>query len=182
MRMTLLLACISIASCAAENPNLSPHAVIEPVQPEDGAYIGWMLSEFGSDTRYRAGNVDLDGDGIDETLLYVGSPGSCGSGGCNLYVMRTTTGGEEVVSRSTITRLPIGVLDTSTNGMRDIAVNVGGGGSVPGIRHLRFDGESYPLNPTTDGLPADSLGEVVISDGPLRPLVWRHGPVERPDD
>ena len=182
MRMTLPLACIAIASCAAENPNLSSHAVIEPIESGDGAFIGWMLSEFGSETRYRAGDIDLDGDGIDETLLYIGSRNFCGSGGCDLYVMRMTTAGVEVLSRSTITRLPIGVMDTSTNGMRDIAVNVGGGGLDPGIRVLRFDGEGYPLNPTTDGVPADSLGEIVISEGPLRPLLWRHGPVEPPDD
>jgi hypothetical protein len=54
-----------------------------------------------------------------------------------------------VVSKTTITQLPIRLLDSSTNGWRDISVVVHGGGIMePQAMRLVFDGNSYPGNPT----------------------------------
>jgi hypothetical protein len=55
-----------------------------------------------------------------------------------------------VVTKTTITRLPIRALTTKSNGWHDISVVVAGGGIQPGYEAvLSFDGETYPTNPST---------------------------------
>jgi len=64
------------------------------------------------------------------------------------------------------TQLPIRVLSTKTNGWHDLGVGVAGGGIQPGYEaRLRFDGRTYPSNPTVP--PAQELkakveGKIVI--------------------
>jgi hypothetical protein len=48
----------------------------------------------------------------------------------------------------TITKLPVYVLPSKTNGWSDIAVTVGGGGLRYGTALLKFDGQKYPSNPS----------------------------------
>jgi len=73
-----------------------------------------------------------------------------------------------VVSETTITRPPIRVLVTKSNGWHDISVLVAGGGIQPGHEaELSFDGKTYPSNPSV--LPAHPLenklrGKTVISE------------------
>lgn len=138
----------------------------------DGAVSPWLVAQYGEDVRYRMGEADLDGDGLNDALVYIGGPGQCGSGGCDLAVLRRTSDGFEQIGSLSVTRLPVGVLDSRTNGLRDIVVTVGGGGIPTGLRRLRFDGESYPANPTVaPAEPVDDIGTVVIRDGDLFPIV-----------
>jgi len=62
----------------------------------------------------------------------------------------------KVVTKTTITRLPIRVLATKSNGWHDISVVAAGGGVQPGYDAiLSFDGKTYPSNPSTS--PAGRL-------------------------
>ena len=64
-------------------------------------------------------------------------------------------------------RTPITVLDTSTNGWRDLTVAVSGGGMAGGNALLKFDGEAYPSNPTVE--PAEMtevLGTELLPEEP----------------
>jgi hypothetical protein len=62
----------------------------------------------------------------------------------------------KVVTETTITRPPIRVLATKSNGWHDISVLVAGGGIQPGYEaELSFDGKTYPSNPSV--LPAHPL-------------------------
>ncbi len=111
------------------------------------------LSRFVADqlhvTRYEAASVDLDGDGRPEALIYADAPNDCGSGGCDLYILTRAGPSWRVVTQTSVTRLPIKVLATTTHGWRDLAVLVAGGGILQGhLVRLRFDGMSYPSNPT----------------------------------
>ena len=140
------------------------------VSPLDRSALAWLQEKEGADALYRSGHVDLDGDGIDEMLVYVGGPARCGSGGCNLHVLRNSADGIAAIARTSVTRLPIGVLNTRRHGMRDIVVSVGGGGLPFGHRVLRFDGRTYPANPTVPPAePIDAIGTPVIAQGDLRP-------------
>jgi hypothetical protein len=104
------------------------------------------LGSGGSTPRYRYALVDLDDDGIPDAVVLLAD--SCGSGGCNLAILRGTGGGYRVVSSSTIAREPIGVLSERRFGWHTLSVTVGGGGAKPGPVLMRFDGTRYPLNPT----------------------------------
>ncbi len=54
-----------------------------------------------------------------------------------------------LVTKVTITRTPIRLLNTTRHGWRDIGVFVQGGGIQPGYEAaLSFDGKTYPRNPS----------------------------------
>lgn len=67
---------------------------------------------------------------------------------------------------ATVPRLPVRLLDSSSHGWRDLSVNAGGGGAPAGQRAMRFDGASYPRNPTADGIDriADDAGTLLIAE------------------
>lgn len=127
---------------------------------------------------YAHASVDLNGDGTDEVLAYVMGPMVCGSGGCNLYVLAPDGGnggeGWRVVTRTSVTRTPVGVMTTSTNGWRDLAVSIGGGGAAAGWVRLTYDGQTYPTNPTAppatplEGQP--DITTLIASEPDARPL------------
>ena len=82
--------------------------------------------------------------------------------------------GWRVVTRTSVTRTPVGVLTTSTNGWRDLAVSIGGGGAQAGWVRLTYDGRTYPTNPTAPpATPLDGAPDVttlIASDPDARPL------------
>lgn len=110
---------------------------------------------------------DLDGDGGEELLGYFSGGTICGSGGCNLVVLEED-GSER--GRLTVSKRPIGVFASETNGWRDLAVTIGGGGMAAGPARVPFDGERYASNPTV--APAERSEapfEVLIEQPQLRP-------------
>ena len=98
-----------------------------------------------SSYRFTYALVDLDGDGIQDAVVYLNA--DCGSGGCAMRIMKGTKDGFTYASGSTITKLPVYVLPSKTNGWHDIAVTIGGGGLKGGTVILKYNGRGYPLNP-----------------------------------
>jgi hypothetical protein len=117
--------------------------------------------------RYSFSFVDLNDDGKPEVIVHISARDWCGSGGCTTLVLASTNASYRIVSEISISRLPIRVLTSKTNGWHDISVWVQGGGIQPGYEaKLTFDGSGYPENPTMP--PAVHLikqpaGEVVIN-------------------
>ncbi len=130
-------------------------------------------------TRYSVASVDLNGDNRPEALIYAMSTSAggkqsdlCGSGGCDLYVLSLTPTGYRQISDISITRPPIRVLPTATHGWRDLGVTVAGGGVIKGYEaRLRFDGRSYPTNPTVPPVLQlkTTIGKVLIANDPPLP-------------
>ncbi len=164
---------------AATTPAATPAPPTPPQAAPAGleAALRGLHADDGALT-YAQASVDLNGDGTDEVLAYVMGPMVCGSGGCNLYVLAPDGGnggeGWRVVTRTSVTRTPVGVLTTSTNGWRDLAVSIGGGGANAGWVRLTFDGRTYPSNPTAPpATPLDGPPDVttlIASDPEVRPL------------
>lgn len=99
--------------------------------------------------RYSAAQIDLNKDGAAEILAYAQDQSRCGSGGCTLFVLTPTADSYRVVSTVTLVRLPVRALATQSNGWSDLGVSVSGGGIRRAYEaRLRFDGSSYPSNPT----------------------------------
>ncbi len=117
--------------------------------------------------RFLTATVDLNGDGKPETIVYLLGQEFCGSGGCSMLVLRQDQNGNYMlVTESTITRLPIRILTTSTNGWKDLGVTVARGGiRTPYEARLPFNGKKYPSNPTVSPakrLPTHTPGTTLI--------------------
>lgn len=127
-------------------------------------------------TRYLAAFHDLNDDGIPEAIVYLIGRQWCGSGGCPLFILQKSGGSWKVVTSTTITNPPIRILDRKLNGWHSLGVWVQGGGIQPGYEaELRFNGKTYPRNPSVP--PArraakDLAGKVVIKDADNPKPLW----------
>jgi len=168
--MGVIVASLTLAACG--QPASAPDGTSASgmaMTLGDPMLEAWLKAKYGAGAAvaYQSSEFDLDGDGAPETLVYLRMPTRCGSGGCRLLVLARDDHGFAEVARTTVTRLPVGVLDTSTNGWRDLWVTVGGGGMPAGRRKLAFDGASYPSNPTVP--PAATVhagaGQTLLDEG-----------------
>jgi hypothetical protein len=82
-------------------------------------------------------------------------------------VLAEGDGAFKLISRTTIVKPPIQVLDTSTNGWRDLAVTVSGGGILkPYVARIPFDGSSYATNPSMPpASPVENVKGQILIDG-----------------
>ncbi|WP_271438437.1 hypothetical protein [Pontixanthobacter luteolus] len=177
LAVSAMLCAFGLAGCAEPAPVTGDTArqsgPIEVAADTDRLVEAFLRSEY-PDTAtvlYSYGRADLDGVGDDEYLVYAGGPMMCGSGGCNLLVLKTADDGFTKIGSLTVSQLPVGVLSTSTNGMKDLGVSVYGGGQEPGIMKVPFDGAKYASNPTVE--PATKVGSidlVIIPEGELKPV------------
>ena len=140
----------------------------EAPDPEDDIRH-FLLQEYpdAGAMRYALAWSDLDADGEDEAIVYLAAPYFCGSGGCPTLVLTPAGPMWRKVGDISVSRTPVTVLDSSTNGWKDITVAVSGGGGASGNALLKFDGEAYPSNPTV--APAEmteTTGTVVIAEEP----------------
>lgn len=154
-------------------------AVIEHAQAYDEleAFLTKYVDDRGvarAQTRYAAAFIHLHRSGDPQVVVYLSGEAWCGSGGCTTLVLSKRAGAYQVISKTTITNLPIRVLDVESHGWRELGVVVRGGGIQPGYEAaLAFDGVRYPLNPSV--IPARRLkgrqGRILISEDDMgRPL------------
>jgi len=78
--------------------------------------------ENDSSARYMSSFVDLNDDGKKEVIVHVISQSVCGTGGCPTLVLAPQQSSFRVVSRISITRPPIRILNTTSHGWHDLAV------------------------------------------------------------
>ena len=113
------------------------------------------------EVRYQLGWADLTGDGRPEALVLIGGPSWCGSGGCQMYVLQMRAGGIRMLGRHTITRAPIALLDTRTNGLRDFSVASCTYRGCDRAR-IQFDGTKYRSNPSMAPVLSGRFRETVV--------------------
>jgi len=85
-------------------------------------YLGTPREPADKTARYVARFVDLNGDGMQEAVVYVIGRDWCGSGGCLTLVLARTESSYRVVTRITISRPPILAFTTTSNGWRSLGV------------------------------------------------------------
>lgn len=143
-------------------------AIASPALADEASVMAYLHQSLGEDlkadnTRVYLGFADLNADGKDEAIAYVSGPYWCGTGGCNAHILTPDGDSWKEVGNTTVSSLPIGVLDTTSNGWKDLAISFAGGGSPAGIGQMQFDGSQYPRNPTS-APETDTLGTVVIAE------------------
>ncbi len=140
-------------------------------QPETGLTVEDSVKRFlqsiddNKTTRYVVALRDLNEDGVPEAIVYLVGNEWCGSGGCNMLVLKRNGVSWSIVTKIRIARTPIRILPDMSNGWHSIGVWVQGGGIQYGYdAELDFNGVSYPSNPSIP--PARRLksvkGDVVI--------------------
>lgn len=147
-----------LACSQSPAPHTSP-----PLAPK----LNELVRDQPGPIHYFAAPVDLDGDRIPEWIVHVAGPSVCGTGGCDTMVFKDGENELELITRIPLTRPPIVVADTETDGWRDLMVHVSGGGILPGQdARLRYDGATYAVNPTVppaEPVAAEMPDEIVIA-------------------
>jgi hypothetical protein len=164
----LLSGLMLISVCVAQTMREPNPKRAESLKSFLQSYLGKPYPTFEQEkaTRYSSAFVDLKDDGTEEVIVYVSGRTWCGSGGCTMLILAPEGTSYRVVTRTTITRPPIRILNTKSNGWHDISVVVVGGGIAGSEAVLPFDGKTYPSNPSVP--PARRSfekiqGETVIS-------------------
>ncbi len=125
------------------------------------AYLARAEPDAGPDD-VRSTFSDLNGDGTFEAILYLSGRAYCGSGGCTLLVLTPEAGRYRPITRMSVSRLPVRQLDSETHGWHDLGVTVGGGGMAASEAWMRFDGNVYPANPSTQPAVREGAAGVVL--------------------
>jgi hypothetical protein len=115
----------------------------------------------------RTACADLNGDGIRDALVLLQGPYWCATGGCTLLVFKSFRDGFTFISKSTLIPPPLLASNARTKGWRDLVVEVSGGGMAPKKVALKFNGSTYPLNPSVQpALPKNTCvsGETVFKN------------------
>ncbi len=134
-------------------PDPAIEAAVLEAEPD---YTRAIVDIDGRQGRYLYGRFDLNGDGKAEVLVYLLGSIFCGTGGCDLLLLRETEDGYSVVNNFPISRPPIIASTDETAGWKDLIRRESGGGVEPSyVRHV-FDGEKYVEQ---ERLPADSAPE-----------------------
>jgi hypothetical protein len=171
--LMLLSACFSVLAWGQTSPSspTTEASLKEFLQ----SYVKRRTQHENKTTRYKDVFVDLNDDGQAEAVVYLTGGGWCGSGGCNTLILSKTDSSFNLVTNITISRPPVRVLTSTSHGWHDLSVWVQGGGVLPGYEaELRFDGSTYPPNPSKAPairLSMTATGRVVVSSAQQgRPL------------
>ncbi len=157
----LAVSLLQAAYCPAQPQHQPNSSQDDPLKKFLRQYLGEPnpTSERDWPTQYSFALVDLKDDGTKETIVYISGRDWCGSGGCTMLILAPEVASFKVITETTVTRLPIRVLNTKSSGWYDISVLVAGGGIDAHEAELSFNGQSYPTNPTTP--PARPLSDTV---------------------
>jgi hypothetical protein len=127
----------------------------------------YHLEQWRDEIRYYYNRIDLNGDKRQEIFVLLVGRMVCGSGGCSALIFEDKNGEYDLVSRFSLVNNPIIISNTTTNGWKDIIIPVAGGGIKSFFAQMKFDGDSYPLNPSVQPeVKADKKvrGKAIISD------------------
>lgn len=116
------------------------------------------------------GEVDLNHDGKAEIVVWESS--WAGTSGGALWILSQDAEGFQKLFETTMTWSPIVVLESSTNGWKDIAHYQTGGGLTSGFKRISHNGTEYGLRPGIDD--NTPKGQVLIGTKPQRSIF---GPV-----
>jgi putative lipoprotein len=137
------------------------------------SFVNYLFDKNPQDTDlqnlvYGYAFVDLNDDGRDEALVWFQDSEWCGTGGCPLTVFVERRSRWKPLSTTLVTRPPVKLLPTRTNGWHDIGVRQAGGGiGKPYEGRLRFNGRRYDLGWTAARVPSGVYGREIINDAAI---------------
>lgn len=118
------------------------------VKLEEAIKKEYDLKLYDKNIRYYYNRVDLNDDGIPEVFAFLVGSFICGTGGCSAVIFKLENGEYKLLSRFSLVRNPVIISNTKTNGYRDIIMNGYGGGIQSFFALIKYDGTTYPSNPS----------------------------------
>ncbi|NCT41112.1 MAG: hypothetical protein GW778_05580 [Alphaproteobacteria bacterium] len=102
---------------------------------------------------YNFVRFDLNGDKLREAIVMIKSPYGywCGTHGCVMVVMKAHDNGFSLVNTIQPVREPIYISRAKVNGWHNLLVRVSGRWTKTKNVALRFDGKTYPKDPSKLG-------------------------------
>jgi hypothetical protein len=131
-----------------------------------------------SETRYADAFIDLNGDGVEEVIVYLAGQDWCGTGGCTTLVLMRAGDSYVLVGRIPATRPPIRVLRERTHGWRTLTAWISGATFKAYETKYPFDGKRYSIGGRR--IVGTAEGDLVIPGGDVRnekPLSVGLGPI-----
>ena len=149
----LLLAIWSAPMTAQSDPTTTTGILPPAVE----AAVREMYVGRNGEIRYFAAAINLNVEGYPEIIVHVVGDTVCGSGGwCDTLIFTPNGTAFRHVATIRSTRPPIRVSPVRSHDWRNLIVNVSGGDGRPRDVELRYDGTTYPSNPTTAPAHRDS--------------------------
>lgn len=110
----------------------------------------WRGNDDSDKIRYHYNKVDLNGDGKLDAIVFVSGNSLCGTGGCNMLIFKNLGARFQLITEMSVSHPPLIVLSIRNKGWNDLAMFVSGGGIKTYCAILKFNGKSYPENPTDE--------------------------------
>jgi hypothetical protein len=149
----LLLAHWSAPMTAQSDATITTSVLPPPVE----AALREMYVGRNGEIRYFAAAINLNVEGYAEIIVHVVGDSVCGSGGwCDTLVFTPNGAAFRHVATIRSTRPPIRVSPVRSHDWRNLIVAVSGDDGRPRDVALRYDGTSYPSNPTMAPVHRDS--------------------------
>ncbi|MBC2852473.1 MULTISPECIES: hypothetical protein [Cetobacterium] len=155
---------LTLASCSNSNLESTPKAVeinknqnyspsmaiknsetIRNVGVENAILEAYNLQRGIDPVYYSYVKIDLNSDSVPEYFVYAYGPMLSGSGGGSALILNSDY---KEISRFTLVQTPIIINNHRTKNWKDIIMTVSGGGATPATAIMKFDGKTYPLNPS----------------------------------
>lgn len=134
--LTTALAGFFVAGCQTTS------AVNEEISPQLRQAIYSFTKE---EVDFKAAAIDLNNDGIQDSVVLLDGDNWCGSEGCTLLIFEGLDNGEyRFASESIVASAPIYVLETTSQGWSDLSVYTNGQGQVT----MKWGGKNYPSTPS----------------------------------
>jgi hypothetical protein len=155
----VLMLVIASSRTIAQSPATSSASIPDAVQ----GTLRELYANAGAEVRYFAGSINLDSEGYHEIVVHVVGPTVCRSQGCDTLIFAPDGKAFRQVATIRSTRPPIRVSPARSHGWRNLIVAVSGSGTPHDVE-LRFNGTSYPSDPTTAPVRRDArlVTQVVI--------------------
>lgn len=118
------------------------------IKLEEALIKEFDLEQHKDSIRYFYNKVDLDGDGTPEIFAYIVGPNVCGTGGCSAVIYKQEDKDYDLFAKFSLVNNPVIISNNKTKGYRDIIMNVYGGGIESFFALLKYDGSTYPSNPS----------------------------------
>lgn len=99
---------------------------------------------------YLYNKVDLNNNRNNEVIVYLEGSKFCIENGCTVVILKDMGKNYSVISKIIGARNPIIVSDEKTNGFKNIIIKVDSRNGEPIYNELKFNGNSYPLNPVNE--------------------------------